>query len=207
MELAELLRRRRMTRAFEPRPVEPEVLDGVLDAVRRAPSAGNAQGYHFVVLEGPETARFWNVTLPADRRQSFRWLQLLDAPVIVLPFADRSAYTRRYGEPDKASTGLSDADAWPVPYWTVDTSFATMLLLLAAQDAGLGALFFGVFRHADELVARLGVPDDMELIGAIALGYPVPGEPGEPGRSANRPKRSFDDVVHRGGWNGAPARR
>jgi len=199
VEFAELLRRRRMTRAFEPRPIEPDVLERVLDAARRAPSAGNAQGFHLVVLEGADTARFWNVTLPADRRASFRWQQLLDAPVIVLPYADCGAYTRRYGEADKAHTGLDDADAWPVPYWTVDTSFATMLLLLAAQDAGLGALFFGVFRNVDQLTSRLGVPDDLELIGAIALGYPVPSEPG---RSADRPKRSLEEVVHRGGWNG-----
>ena len=54
---------------------------------------------------------------------------------------------RRYAEPDKAATGLGrSAAAWPVPYWTVDAAFAVMTLLLAAEDAGLGALFFGVFQ-------------------------------------------------------------
>ena len=109
MEFAELLRTRRMVRAFDPRPVEREVLDGVLDAARRAPSAGNSQGWDFVVLEGPATARFWDVTLPADKRASFRWQQLLDAPVIVLPLANHKAYLDRYAEPDKAATGLAVA--------------------------------------------------------------------------------------------------
>lgn len=197
MDFAELLRHRRMVRAFDPRPVEAEVLDRVLDAARRAPSAGNAQGWHLVVLEGDDTARFWDVTLPAERRGAFRWQQLLDAPVIVLPLADREAYLRRYTEPDKLATGLGEAEAWPVPYWTVDTSFAAMLLQLAAIDEGLGVLFFGVFTKQAELLASLGVPEELELIGAIALGYP---RSDEPGRSADRAKRPFDDVVHRGGW-------
>jgi nitroreductase len=202
VDFAELVRRRHMARAFERRPLEPGQLDRLLDAARRAPSAGNAQGWHFVVLEGDDTAKFWDVTLPAERRASFRFRQLLDAAVIVLPLADRQAYLERYGEPDKAATGLADADAWPVPYWQVDTAFATMLLLLAAQDEGLGALFFGVFKQADELLASLGVPPGLELIGAVALGHPLPSEAG---RSAERARKELDAVVHRGGWQVTPA--
>ena len=97
---------------------------------------------------------------------------MLDAPIIALPLADASAYTARYAEPDKARTGLgAGADAWPVPYWTVDTSMAVMTFLLAAQDAGLGALFFGVFRNEAALRVELGIPADLELLGAIALGH------------------------------------
>ncbi len=190
-----------MSRAFEARPVDTDVVDRVLDAARRAPSAGNSQGWAFVVLEGADTAKFWDATLPVERRAGFRWQRLLDAPVIVLPLADRGAYTSRYAEPDKASTGLADAGRWPVPYWQVDTAFATMLLLLAAEDVGLGALFFGVFRGADRLLDTLGVPDDFELIGAVALGHPLPEESG---LSASRPRRELAEVVHRGGWSEAP---
>jgi nitroreductase len=200
-EFQELLRTRHMTRAFERRPIDQEQLDRVLDAARRAPSAGNAQGWAFVVLEGDDTMRFWDVTLPTDRRSGFRWQQLLDAPVIVLPVADRGAYLSRYGEPDKATTGLADEAAWPVPYWQIDTAFATMLLLLAAQDEGLGGLFFGVFKHADVLLSDLGVPPGHELIGAVALGHPLEGAKG---RSADRPRKALDEIVHRGGWQDEP---
>ena len=197
MELSELIQSRRMVRAFEARPVEPEVLERVLDAARRAPSAGNTQGWVFVVLEGDDTRKFWDVTLPEERRESFRWTQLLDAPVIILPLASRDAYLARYSEPDKISTGLADPTRWPVPYWQIDTAFATMLLLLAVEDEGLGALFFGVFRNGERLLASLGVPGGYELIGAVALGHPLADEPG---RSAERPRRSLDEIVHRGGW-------
>lgn len=199
MEFRDVVRRRRMVRAFQPRPLPADVLDRVLDSARRAPSAGNAQGWDLVVLEGPEqTARFWDVTLPADRRASFRWQGLLDAPVIVIPLTHAQAYVDRYREPDKETTGLgSGTEAWPVPYWSIDTSFAAMLLLLAAVDEELGALFFGIFQGADELLADLGVPLGYEPIGAIALGYPAPDVPG---RSARRGRRPLDSVVHRGGW-------
>ncbi len=189
-----------MVRSFESRPVPAEVLDAVLDLSSRAPSAGNSQGFSFLVLDGPEeTARFWDVTLPEDRRAAFRWQGLLRAPVLVLPLADRQAYLDRYGEPDKAQSALAEASRWPVPYWQIDTAFATMLLLLSAVDAGLGALFFGIFRAEAELLSSLGVPDAVRPIGAVALGWPAPGDAG---RSAGRHRRPLDQVVHRGRWGG-----
>jgi nitroreductase len=199
VEFEQLLQQRRMVRAFDGTPIAPDVLERILDAARRAPSAGNSQGWGFVVLEGPETHRFWDVTLPEHRRAAFRFPQLLDAPVIVLPLADKRAYLSRYSEPDKEHTGLAEESHWPVPYWQIDTAFAAMLLLLAAENEGLGALFFGVFRDGDRLLSELGVPDDLELIGAIALGQRAPADE-VPGRSADRERRPLEEVVHRGAW-------
>ncbi|WP_116997685.1 nitroreductase family protein [Desertimonas flava] len=193
-----------MTRAFLPDPLPDGLLDELVDLAARAPSAGKTQGWHLVVLEGADTARFWNVTLPAERRDGFGWPHLLDAPVIALPFADPQAYVNRYSEPDKARTGLGGAvEAWPAPYWTIDASMSLMTLLLGAEAAGLGALFFGVFRGEEELRADLGVPPHLELLGAVALGYPRPGaDDGEAGRgrSATRRRRPAGEIVHRGGW-------
>jgi len=192
-----------MVRAFAARPVAADVLDRVLDAARRAPSAGNTQGWRFLVLEGAEqTARFWAVTLPPDRRAGFGWPHLLDAPVLVLPLADPAAYRARYAEPDKAATGLAVERAWPVPYWTVDTSFAVMLLLLAAQDEGLGALFFGVFEGEAELRRALGIPDGLQLLGAVALGHPRAMAPADErrGASADRAAPERAAVIRRGRW-------
>ncbi len=201
MEFAELVRRRRMTRAFSADAVDDAVLRRVLDAARRVPSAGNTQGFDFVVLVGAdETSRYWDVTLPVEKRDGFRWTNLLTAPVIVTVWADPSAYVSRYGEPDKARTGLGDStDRWATPYWTVDASFAAMAMQYAAIDEGLGVLFFGMFDHAAAVAAELGVPADREAIGTLAIGWPVDdGE--EPGRSQDRTRRDLDDVVHRGGW-------
>ncbi len=198
MNVADAVRARRMTRSFSPEPIEAEIIDDLLDLATRAPSAGKSQGWHFVVLEGEQTRKFWDATLDVDKRQSFAWPRLLDAPVIVLPFADPGQYLERYSQTDKAATGLGESiDHWPAPYWTIDTSFAVMTLLLAATERGLGALFFGVFNGEERVRELVGAPDGVQLLGAIALGRPL--EEHRVGRSAGRPRR-FDDVVHRGTW-------
>ncbi|MEX2628027.1 MAG: nitroreductase family protein [Ilumatobacteraceae bacterium] len=207
-ELVDVVRRRRMTRAFDPRPVPPETFTEIVDLASRAPSAGKAQGFHLVVLADEQTTDFWDITLPVMRRGAFKWQRLLDAPLIALPFADPKAYTDRYAEPDKAATGLgSGAQAWPAPYWTIDASMAVMTMLLAAEDHGLGALFFGVFKGERELRQRLGVPPGPELLGAVAIGYPadptdsnVPRTVVSRGRSAARSRRTPGEIIHRGRW-------
>jgi len=204
-EFAEVVRRRRMTRAFSPRPVPRAVRDELVELASRAPSAGKTQGWHLVVLEGADTRGFWDITLPEVRRDSFRWQKLLSAPIIALPLADAKAYTDRYSEPDKAQTGLgASVSAWPVPYWTIDASMSVMTLLLGAENLGLGALFFGVFRGERQLRHSLGIPPGLELLGALAIGYPSDDTPSAgvagPGNSAPRHRRSPDEIVHRGHW-------
>ena len=56
-EFADVVRRRRMTRSFDPDPIERELLNAFVDLASRAPSAGKAQGWHLVVLQGEQTAR------------------------------------------------------------------------------------------------------------------------------------------------------
>lgn len=188
-----------MTRAFTTQPIGDDVLHSLFDLALRAPSAGKSQGTHFVVLTGSDVAAFWNDTLPNEKRETFRWKQLLNAPAIILPFVDPLAYVARYSESDKAATGLGEGvDAWPTPYWTIDGSFAVMSLLLAAHDAELGALFFAVFNGEQQLRNRLGVPEHMQLLGAIAVGHAA--QVDEKGRSSARPRKPLDEVIHRSRW-------
>lgn len=199
LEFADVVRSRRMSRAFDARPVPRETIEAVVDLATRAPSAGKTQGWHLLILEGDAVASFWRDTLPAERRETFAWPELLDAPLIMLPFADPQMYVARYGEHDKVSTGLgAGTDAWPVPYWTVDTSFAVMTLLLACTDVGLGALFFAVFSGESAVRQRFGVPDELQLLGAIAVGYPTGTD--RPGRSASRARRQARAITHWGQW-------
>ncbi len=200
MHLDDAIRRRRMVRAFTAAPVDEPTLLGLLDLARRAPAAGNTDAVDFVVLVGPtETARYWDVTLPADRRAGFRWPGLLAAPALVLVVVRPAAYPERYAEADKAGTGLgAGLPAWPVPYWWVDAGAVVqnLLLLLTAHD--LGGCFFGVFEHEPAVRAALGVPDDRRLVGAVALGHPAGDD--APGRSAGRGRPELGSVVHRGRW-------
>lgn len=202
VELAEVLRRRRSIRAFRSDPLPEGMVEDMVAAALRAPSAGNTDGWAFVALEGREqTSRYWDVTLPLERRDSFPWPGLLDAPALVLPLCRPDAWVTRYGEPDKVRSGLgAGTDAWSVPYWWVDTAFAAMLAQLAAVGAGLGTCFFGLFDHEDAVLAALGVPPGWRAIGTIAVGWPDP-ERDRASRSVQRGRPDVSEVLHREGWS------
>jgi nitroreductase len=204
MEWEKVVRSRRMVRDFTDAPVDDAMLERLLDLARRVPSAGFSQGIDFIVLNGVEqTARFWDRTLPPDERAAFPWPGLLQAPVLVLPMADAAAYVARYAQPDKAHAGLgTSADDWPIPYWYVDTAMAAMTLLHGVVDAGLGALFFGIFRNEAELLADLGVPAGIRPVGAIAIGHPTDAARAvqAEGSARTRRRRPLEETVHRNGW-------
>jgi nitroreductase len=200
VELTDVVRRRRMVRNYSSRPVDPAVVDRVLAAGHRAPSAGNSVGWAFLVLDTPEdVARYWRATAGDRVEDPDRWLRgMMTAPVLVVPLSCKDAYLDRYAEPDK---GWSDRDEarWPVPYWHLDTAMAAMLMLLTAVDEGLGACFFGVPAPAvPRLCDEFGVPDTHTPIGVVSLGHRTD-DPGPVG-SARRGRPPLEDVVHRGGW-------
>jgi nitroreductase len=198
MEFQDVVRRRRMVRNFDARPIPQDVVDRILDNAIRAPSAGFSQGWAFMVFQGPdETDAFWSVSFPSERREGFKWQGLFNAPLVIVPLSSQETYLDRYAEPDKGWTDR-DPERWPVPYWHIDTGFASLLMLLTAVDEGLGALFFGIFRP-DEFRRAFGVPDTHEPIGALAIGYPAPDEPSP---SLQRGRRPVSEVVHRGHWKG-----
>lgn len=188
-----------MRRAFTGEPIDPDVIDHLLDAARRVPSAGNAQGLTWLVLQGrTETQRYWDVTMPTGR-DTFAFPGLLEAPVLVLAVTDPSAYVRRYAEHDKVASGLGDQrDDWPVPYWFVDAGMAIEALLLGAHERKLGACFFGMFAHERAVLDALGVPNGHRGVGTIALGHPTDDE--RPGRSRSRARRDVTEVIRRAGW-------
>jgi nitroreductase len=202
VDLVDAIARRRMVRAFRPDPVDPATLDGLLDAARRAPSAGFTQGVELLALNGPaETARYWDTTLPAERRGGFPWPRLLDAPALVVVCADPAAYVARYAEPDKAGTGLgAGAERWAVPFWFVDAGMAAENLLLRATACGLGACLFGVFDHEPAVKAAFGIPERVRTVATVAVGHPDPAADRPSRSAAERPRRSFTEVVHRGHW-------
>lgn len=195
MDLETALRRRRMVRAFDARPIAPDTIDELLDLGRRAPSAGNTQAVAFVVLDGPETARYWDITLPYPKRDRFRWQRLLDAPVLVMVTTRPDAYAERYREADKASTGLGHSTAaWPVPYWWVDAGAVVQNLLLLAVDRGLGACLFGPFDDEPALRREFGIGDGRRIVATVAIGHP---SADEPGRSVHRPRPPIAEIIRR----------
>jgi nitroreductase len=198
MEFQDVVRKRKMVRSFDARPIPRKDLERILANARKAPSAGFSQGWGFLVLEGkPETARYWDALWPPDRRADWGWPDLFAAPVLVVCLSNKMAYLRRYAEADKGWTDM-DERRWPVPYWDVDTGMAALLMLLTAVDAGLGAVFFGVFDQA-KLRATFAIPDEYAPVGVIAIGYAKPHD--RPSPSLKRGHRPAADVVRRGRWS------
>jgi nitroreductase len=209
------LRRRRMTRAFRPDPLDPLLVDGLVDLARRTPSAGNTDGLRVVVLEGPNVVGYWAVALPPARRRAFPWPALLDAPVLLVPCVSAGRYLARYAEADKRRRpsasmpfreGLGrDESSWTVPYWFVDAGMAVMALLAGAEAVGLGALFFGLFEQEAAVRDLLAIPAGWQPLGVVALGRPAEGGSRVSRSAATRPRPPLDEFLHRGRWRSLPA--
>jgi len=197
MEFQDVVRKRKMVRSFEDRPIPRDVVDRILANAQRAPSAGFSQGWAFLALEGPEqTARYWDALWPPERRAQFGWNDMFKAPLLVVCLSDKMSYLRRYAESDKGWIDM-DEKRWPVPYWDIDTGMAALLVLMTAVDAGLGALFFGVPDQA-KFRATFGVPDELTAIGTIAIGYAKAVD--RPSPSLKRGHRPAEQVIHKGHW-------
>jgi nitroreductase len=199
VEFAEVVRRRRMVRNYDPeRRVPPEVVDRLLEHAVRAPSAGYSQGWGFLVLDDPaDRERFWAATTPGQGGQGSWLAGMRRAPLIVVPHANRSAYLDRYAEPDKGWTDR-DEGRWPVPYWYIDAGFASLLMLLTAVDEGLGACFFGIPPERTESYRQaFGIPAEFTPVGALTVGYRAPDRRSP---SLKRGRRPVAEIIHRGRW-------
>jgi nitroreductase len=170
--LSDLLGRRRMVRRYRPDPVEPEVVDRLIAAAVRAPSAGHTQPWAFVVVRDAERRR---ALAEAALGQMF----IAEAPLVIVACAELERSRGKYG-------------ARGDQYALIDTAFACSLLLLAVVEEGLGACFVGAFRDAD--VARvLELPADVKPVAVISIGRPAE----SPAPRRLRPPR---EVVHRERW-------
>lgn len=188
-----MVRRRRMVRRYDGRPVPEQVWRRALAHAVRAPNAGFSQGWDFVVLTTEQARqRFWRACSDEVDRPD-PWLAgMLTAPVLVVCLADEQRYRERYARPDKTCPA---GERWPVAWWDVDTGMAALLILLTAVDEGLGGCFFGVpAGRWSRLRQALDVPAGRRPVGVVSLGYPAPAHRSRPMGGDRRP---WDEVVHR----------
>jgi nitroreductase len=186
-----------MVRSYDTeRPVPPEVVDRIVRNALRAPSAGFSQGWGFLVLDTPaDIARFRDAVRPETDPGGW-FAANVKAPLLIVPHSNKDAYLDRYARPDKGFTDRSDA-WWPAPYWDIDAGMASLLMLLTAVDAGLGACFFGVpVERIPVYREAFGVPADFSPIGAVSIGYSS-----EPPRNLRGLRKPEAQTVHRGRWS------
>jgi nitroreductase len=171
VETWDAIRSRRNVRSYSERPIPPEHLDRILEAARRTPSAGNQQAWDFVVC--------------TDRNQL---TQLANVGPAARHVANSTATI--------ALVAPASDDARMRELIQFDLGQATMSVMLAAADLGIGSAHAGV--HNQELARRLlGLPENRFCPLLITLGVPA----NRPLAPIQRPeRRPFDDVVHRDHW-------
>jgi nitroreductase len=199
MEYSDVVRRRRMVRAFDDRPIPRDSVERLLAYAQRGPSSGFTQGFEFLVFDGADqTETFWSSVGEAMRQYL---APTTPAPLIIVPFAHERAYVDRYRQPDKAATARASGTDFPAPYWFIDSAFASMLVLLGAIDEGLGAFYFSVAPNrggVESWLARMDIPEGYWPAGAIAIGYPKQDAPGQTATAQSR--RPATHMLHVGRW-------
>jgi nitroreductase len=171
METWDAMRARRNVRQFTQEPVPGEALDRILDAGRRAPSAGNWQPWDFVLV--------------TDRHQLVELAEVWQGAKHVAGAAAAIAIVAPQPQDDRQSALLQ-----------YDLGQATYAMTVAAADLGVGT---GHAAADDQDLARavLGFPDGRFLAYVLSVGYPAD-KPLTVLHRLNR--RPFDEVVHRGRW-------
>ena len=169
MQTWEAIASRRNVRDFDDRPIPAADLDRILEAGRRSPSSQNWQPWDFIVVTDRTRLR----ELAGVWRGAGHVAGSAATIVVIGPAADNEFGRAQF-----------------------DLGQATMSMLLAAADLGIGSCHAGV---ADLDLARelLGFPADRDWAFLISLGYPAD-RPLIPVRNPRR--RPFGEVVHRDRW-------
>ncbi|WP_103516008.1 nicotinate-nucleotide--dimethylbenzimidazole phosphoribosyltransferase [Streptomyces sp. SM10] len=165
--------RRDIRNGFRSDPIPHEVLLRVLEAAHTAPSVGHSQPWDFVVIRSAETRRSMHElaqrqreayakSLPKARAKQFKELKIeaiLDTPVNIVVTADPTRGGRhtlgRHTQPQMA------------PY---SSALAVENLWLAARAEGLGVGWVSFFDER-EMVRALGLPDHLEVVAYLCVGY------------------------------------
>ena len=170
MDTWDTIRARRNVRQYTDRSIADEDLERILDAGRRAPSAGNWQPWNFVVVTDDaqltELAKVW---------QGARHIA-------------RSAAT-------VALVAREPEDARQRDLLMYDLGQATAIMMLAAADLGIGSCHAGA-RDQEQARRVLGFPDGFLCAYLIGFGHPAD----RPLRPLVRPDRPFGEVVHWSRW-------
>jgi nicotinate-nucleotide--dimethylbenzimidazole phosphoribosyltransferase len=200
--LAAVVADRRDVRRFRPDAVDDALLERVLEAAHRAPSVGLSQPWRFVVVRCTETRARVRALAERERaRQAPRFGArarafldqkvegVLEAPVgVCVCCVPPPAGTEVLGRATIPATDL------------YSTACAVQNLWLTARAEGLGVGWVSFYRP-DELRAVLGIPEAVEPVAWLCVGWPDE-RPVRPGleRAGWAQRRPLADVVHHERW-------
>ena len=161
MEFKEAIRKRYSCRKYDPREVEQEKLDAVLEAGRLAPTAKNLQEQRIYVIRGEEGLA------KADRITPCRY----GAPLVLLVAYDKNDV---FVYSDGRDSGAEDA------------SIVATQMILAAADEGLASCWLNKF-ESEEAKKIFGLPENEEILMLMDLGYAAEGALPGPNHENRKP--------------------
>lgn len=189
MDFLELANRRQSTRKYDTRkPVEPEKIAKIIEAARLAPSACNAQPWHFVVVNEAELIEgtLDAITYPAEEETQPVHFVVVDELGLKDKVAD-AASARLLGmnhftkqapihillveEKVNLSSGIGGVIK-DKHFAYVDIGIAAAHICLAAEAEGLGSCILGWFNES-KIKKLLNIPDSKRVILDILIGYPA----------------------------------
>lgn len=154
MDAMKAILSRRSIRKYTSEPVPENFIQGFLEAAMSAPSAGNEQPWHFVVIDDRSILD----EIPTFHPHS---QMLKDAPIAILVCGDLTLEKHK-------------------GYWTQDCSAATENMLLAIHAKGLGAVWLGIYPREERVAGLrklLVIPDHVVPFSLIPVGYPSEQKP------------------------------
>jgi len=169
MEYFDVVRARHSTRRYSSAVLEEEKLRSILDAVNRAPSAGNLQAYEIFLAR---ERRHRRALADASLSQSF----IAEAPVVLVFCAHPARAEREYGERGRSLYALQDA--------TIACTFA----MLAATALGLATVWIGAFDE-EKVRKAIGAPKGVQPAALLPVGYAAE-------KPIQTPRRPLGDLVH-----------
>jgi len=154
----ELVKSRQSDRAYDiDRPVEAAKLDYIMEAVRLAPSACNAQPWKFIVVNEPEVVKE-TASCIADKALGMNHFAF-QAPVFIVVLEEAANFTSKLG-------GTVKQKHFP----HMDLGIAAAHITLAAAEQGLGTCIVGWFNEK-KIRTVLDIPSSKRPVLVITLGY------------------------------------
>ncbi len=221
-DLLTVLRTTGAVRDFTDEPVPDANLHRILDTARFAPSGGNRQAWHVVVVRSPETRQAmrdiyvdgWGEYLAISAAGLTPWAPITDrdaevaaAEAMAVDVSGDGSFADRFHEVPVLLVLLADlrllaAVDRDLPRYTLGGGasiypFAWNLLLAARADGLAGVITTMVVRQERAVRVLLGVPDELAVAAVIALGHPVR----QPRRLTRQPVEAFTTVDR---YDGAP---
>jgi len=153
MNVFDAMTSRRSVRHFEKKDVDDNLIGVMLYMATQAPSAGNTQDWHFVVVKDEEQKER---LAKAALRQGF----ILEAPVVIVVCSDLEKISMKFGKRGE------------MLYSAQNTAAAVQNMMLSATALGLGTCWVGAFDE-EEVKSVLELPDNVRPMVIIPVGYPA----------------------------------